>query len=88
MADLRRRGGTAEPYPVQWFTYHIVVDRLCEARDRLRVGTDVEGLGRTFNASFSLNGQIIPEPASVVLGATGLLLALGWGRWTKVRPGS
>ena len=54
------------------------------APDWLRVGTDIEGLGRTFNASFSLNGQIVPEPSSVVLGSIGSIACLGWGRWRKV----
>jgi len=34
--------------------------------DWLRIGTDIVGAG-TFNAAFSLNGQTIPEPASIGL---------------------
>ena len=39
--------------------------------DWLRVGTDIVGAG-TFNASFSLDGTVIPEPTSMLLLGTGL----------------
>jgi hypothetical protein len=39
--------------------------------DWLRVGTDIVGTG-TFNAAFTLNGQTIPEPASMSLLAAAL----------------
>jgi hypothetical protein len=42
--------------------------------DWLRVGTDVEGQGRTFNASFTILGQTVPEPSSMVLASLGSLL--------------
>ena len=41
--------------------------------DWLRIGTDIEGLGRTFNSAFSLTGQEVPEPASWILGGGALL---------------
>ncbi|MBV9852373.1 MAG: PEP-CTERM sorting domain-containing protein [Armatimonadetes bacterium] len=40
-----------------------------------RIGTDVTGQG-PFNASFSLAGQVVPEPSSLALLAGGLLLGL------------
>ncbi len=43
--------------------------------DWLRIGTDIVG-GTTFNAAFSLNGEMIPEPASLALLGTALA-ALG-----------
>ena len=53
--------------------------------DWLRVGTDIEGLGRTFNASFTITGQVVPEPSSLVLSSIGLLLAVSWRRWKTGR---
>jgi hypothetical protein len=43
--------------------------------DWLRVGTDIVGgsPAPTFNASFSLTGQIVPEPASLTLFCVGML---------------
>jgi hypothetical protein len=43
------------------------------APDWLRVGTDIVGgsPAPTFNATFSLSGQTVPEPASVTLLALG-----------------
>jgi hypothetical protein len=49
------------------------------APDWLRVGTDIEGQGRTFNASFTITGASIPEPSSLMLGAIGALCLAGWG---------
>ncbi|MGH8851346.1 MAG: PEP-CTERM sorting domain-containing protein [Casimicrobiaceae bacterium] len=48
--------------------------------DWLRVGTDIVGVGGppTFNAAFSLSGQEIPEPATLLLIAAGLGV-LWWG---------
>jgi len=50
------------------------------APDWLRVGTDIEGLGRTFNASFTLTGQVVPEPSSLALTSIGLALVVVWNR--------
>ena len=44
------------------------------APDWLRVGTDIVG-GTTppqFNAAFSLSGQTVPEPSSLVILVTGV----------------
>jgi hypothetical protein len=50
--------------------------------DWLRVGTDIEGKGRTFNATFSLTGVIVPEPTSFTLAGLGALGLLGYG-WKR-----
>ena len=50
------------------------------APDWLRVGTDIEGQGRTFNASFSLSGQIVPEPSSLGMGSIGIIMIAWWRR--------
>jgi hypothetical protein len=49
--------------------------------DWLRVGTDIVGTG-TFNASFSLNGTVTPEPSGITLLSLGLagLCGYGWRR--------
>jgi hypothetical protein len=54
------------------------------APDWLRIGTDITHQG-PFNATFSLSGDNIPEPGTVVLWATGLglLAASGRRRWTR-----
>jgi hypothetical protein len=51
--------------------------------DWLRVGTDITHQG-PFNGAFTLNGQIVPEPASLGLLVTGAvsLLGFGWRRLT------
>jgi len=54
------------------------------APDWLRVGTDIEGLGRQFNATFSLTGTA-PEPATVLLVGVGLVGI--WWRGRKTRQG-
>lgn len=50
--------------------------------DWLRVGTDIVGGATppTFNASFSLSGQAVPEPSSLALSAIAAAAALAWGR--------
>jgi hypothetical protein len=54
--------------------------------DWLRVGTDIVGKG-AFNATFSLSGQVIPEPASLtLLGLGGLILAGAHFRHRRIRP--
>jgi hypothetical protein len=50
------------------------------APDWLRIGTDIEGQGRMFNASFSISGQVLPEPSTLVLGSIGLAGVLVWNR--------
>ena len=50
------------------------------APDWSRVGTDIEGQGRTFNASFSLSGQVVPEPSSLAMGSIGLMIIACWRR--------
>jgi len=53
------------------------------APDWSRVGTDIEGQGRTFNASFSLSGQVVPEPSSLALASIGLAMVVVWSRHSK-----
>jgi hypothetical protein len=60
--------------------------------DWLRVGSDIVGgdLAPTFNAAFSLNGVLVPEPstwAMLLLGFAGLGFA-GYRSARKARPGS
>ncbi|AMV40659.1 PEP-CTERM sorting domain-containing protein [Planctomyces sp. SH-PL62] len=55
------------------------------APDWLRVGTDIEGQGRTFNAAFSLTGTIVPEPSSLALAAIAAA-AVGGGLMKPRRP--
>ena len=54
---------------------------LASTPDWLRVGTDIVGGSPfpTFNAAFSLNGTVVPEPATV-FGVLGGLTLLGIGR--------
>ena len=57
--------------------------------DWLRIGTDITGQG-PFNAAFSLNGTLIPEPstwAMMLLGFAGLGFA-GYRQARKARPAS
>ena len=49
--------------------------------DWLRVGTDIVGGEQTFNASFSLVGQTVPEPSSAVF----LLLSMTAVAWSRSR---
>jgi hypothetical protein len=42
------------------------------APDWERIGTDVTHQG-PFNAAFSLSGNVVPEPSSLVLAGTGLM---------------
>ena len=51
--------------------------------DWSRVGTDIEGQGRTFNASFTLTGTV-PEPSSLLMATTA---ALAVGLWRRRIPG-
>ncbi len=55
--------------------------------DWLRVGTDIVGgsPAPTFNASFSLSGNAVPEPSSLVMGGTAALAGLGYWGWRR-RP--
>ena len=57
------------------------------APDWLRVGTDIVGgsPAPTFNATFSLSGQAIPEPASLLLLGAGLSVmgASRYVRWMR-----
>ena len=41
--------------------------------DWLRIGTDIVGGGKTFNAAFSLDGSPVPEPATTGLMGVGVL---------------
>lgn len=45
--------------------------------DWLRVGTDIIGGGNKFNGSFSLQGQTVPEPATLLLLGIGLTGVVG-----------
>jgi hypothetical protein len=56
------------------------------APDWLRVGTDIVGgsPAPTFNAAFTLSGQTVPEPSSLVLGGISALLGLGYA-WRRRR---
>ena len=51
------------------------------APDWLRIGTDITEQG-PFNAAFSLSGQSVPEPATLLLLGTGLLALVGF-TWKK-----
>jgi hypothetical protein len=54
--------------------------------DWLRVGTDIVGSG-TFNASFSLVGQPVPEPATGTLCCVATLSVLGYGLRRRKQAG-
>jgi hypothetical protein len=51
------------------------------APDWSRIGTDITHQG-PFNAAFSLSGQVVPEPSSLILAALGLCGLAAWG-WRK-----
>lgn len=57
--------------------------------DWLRVGTDIVGppppggAAPTFNAAFSLDGEVVPEPGTLSLLACGVASLLGWKRWKR-----
>ncbi|WP_337175699.1 hypothetical protein [Paludisphaera sp.] len=56
--------------------------------DWLRVGTDIEGQGRAFNASFTLTGTAVPEPAAVLLAGIAAAAGCGGLPWSgRRRPG-
>jgi len=46
------------------------------APDWLRAGTDIVG-DTTFNAAFSLSGQVVPEPSAIVMAGSAALIGLG-----------
>jgi hypothetical protein len=56
--------------------------------DWLRVGTDIVGgtTPPTFNATFSLSGDIVPEPSSLALGAIVVALFSCWSRAKVYKP--
>ena len=55
--------------------------------DWLRIGTDIVGgsPAPTFNMTFSLNGQTVPEPSSFILMGSALLAVAGIGRKKLMR---
>jgi hypothetical protein len=57
------------------------------APDWSRIGTDITHQG-PFNASFSLSGEIVPEPSSVMLLGTGLAVLLATCRQVRSKSGS
>jgi hypothetical protein len=56
------------------------------APDWSRIGTDITEQG-PFNASFSLTGQVVPEPGSLTLAGVSLFGA-GWAAWRRRRRAS
>lgn len=54
------------------------------APDWLRIGTDITHQG-PFNATFSLSGDTIPEPATLLLFGSGLLGIGAYGAWKRRR---
>jgi hypothetical protein len=55
--------------------------------DWLRVGTDIVGSGNTFNAAFALEGETVPEPATLTLLGCGLVGLAARARGRKTRKG-
>jgi hypothetical protein len=53
------------------------------APDWSRIGTDITDQG-PFNASFSLTGQVVPEPGGLTLAGVSVLGA-GWAAWRRRR---
>ncbi|HME72164.1 MAG TPA: PEP-CTERM sorting domain-containing protein, partial [Myxococcota bacterium] len=53
------------------------------APDWLRIGDDITHQG-PFNAAFSLSGETVPEPSSLLLLGTGMAALVGWRRgWRR-----
>jgi hypothetical protein len=53
--------------------------------DWSRVGTDIVGGGAAFNMAFEIRGDVVPEPTTLVLLGSGLLLARRAARTTSTR---
>ena len=55
--------------------------------DWLRIGTDIVGgtPAPTFNAAFSLSGETIPEPSTLLLLASGVTSLAGWSAWRRMK---
>ena len=53
--------------------------------DWSRVGTDIIGGGTAFNMAFEIRGDVVPEPTTLVLLGSGLLLARRAARTTSSR---
>lgn len=54
------------------------------APDWLRIGTDIVG-NTTFNATFSLDGTVVPEPSSLAVWLVGIACVVGWQARRRTR---